>query len=148
MTNAQQKQLKVGQGSFNSLFWRVQFMTGWSHALAEYHSSKEVTQKSFLTSCRREAKEQGLEARDNLQGYLHHTKSALQRGADGSRGKVSGQNELRVLKCYPHTSQARTRMQSENDKGWVGSDGKDWIEQSSGDDDVKRNLRNYWRTFR
>lgn len=104
--------------------------------------------KNFLTSCRREAKEEGLEARDNLQGYLHHTKSALQRGADGSRGKVSGQNELRVLKCYPHTSQARTRTQSENDKGWVGSDGKDWIEQSSGDDDVKRNLRNCWRTFR
>lgn len=50
-------------------------MTGWSHALAEYHSSKEEAQKSFLTSCRREAKEEGLEARDNLQGHLHHTKT-------------------------------------------------------------------------
>lgn len=92
-------------------------MTGWSHALAEYHSSNKVAQKSFLTSCRREAKEEGLEARENLQGHLHHTKSALQRGADGSRWKVSGQNELSVLKCYPHTSQARTQRQSENDKG-------------------------------
>lgn len=92
-------------------------MTDWSHALAEYHSSNKVAQKSFLTSCRREAKEEELEARDNLQGHLHHTKSALQRGADGSRWKVAGQNELSVLKCYPHTSQARTQRQSENDKG-------------------------------
>lgn len=80
---------------------------------AEHHSSKEVAQKSFLTSCRREAKE---ELGITFKG-ISITQRVFYKGADGCRWKVSSQNELRVLKCYLHTSQARTSRQSENDKG-------------------------------
>lgn len=45
--------------------------------------------------------------------------------------KVSGQNELRLLKCYIHTNRARTQGQGKTGKGGVE---RDWggIDQSAG----------------